>query len=105
MIDFPEPLFEAQLHQTKLCLACARRPAATVLRSSSREIVPIFEDCSKDWNIHGYQILRRIKPARLVQRIVKFKLMHPFQRPSLRTIWRDVNGLKEWAGKMRKWMK
>lgn len=76
-----------------------------VLRTTSREIVPICDDCSSLWNTHGYQILRHIKPATLLRRIVWFKLLHPFQKPSWLEIWRDLAGLKAWAGKMKRWMK
>jgi len=104
-MDLPEPLFESALHDRKVCLVCARRYAKTVLRTTEREIVPVCEDCASDWNFYGYQILKRIKPGRLVQRLLAFKLRHPFQRPSLLVVWRDVAALKEWAGKMRKWMR
>ena len=104
-MDFPEPLFESHLHQRKVCLVCAKKYAKTVLRTVEREIVPVCADCASDWNFYGYHVLRRIKPGRLVGRLLAFKLRHPFQRPSWPTIWRDVVGLKEWAGKMRKWMR
>jgi hypothetical protein len=35
---------------------------------------------------------------------VAFKLLHPFQQPSLWTIWQDIKALQAWAKKMRKWM-
>lgn len=105
MIDLPEPLFEANLHQRKVCLVCARKHAEMVLRTTTTEVVPICGDCSIDWNIYGYEILRRIKPGPLVKRLLWFKLAHPFQAPSLRAIWRDLDGLKAWAAKMKKWMR
>jgi len=105
MIDLPEPLFEANLHQRKVCLVCARKQAEMVLRTTTTEVVPICGDCSIDWNIYGYEILKRIKPAQLVKRLLLFKLLHPFQRPSMRAIWRDIDGLKVWAAKMKKWMR
>jgi hypothetical protein len=104
-MDFPEPLFEAHLNQQKVCLICAKRFAKTVLRTTDREIVPLCEDCSSDWNLYGYPILKRIKPGVLLRRLLAFKLRHPFRRPSWLTIGRDINGLKDWAGKMRKWMR
>ena len=103
MIDLPDPLFEANLHQRKLCLVCARRYAQSVLRTTTAEIVPICADCSADWNLYGYEILKRIKPPQLIKRLVQFKLSHPFQGPSPLTIWRDINALKGWAAKMKKW--
>lgn len=105
MIDLPEPLFEADLHQRKVCLVCAQRFAETVLRTTTTEVVPICRNCSIDWNIYGYEILKRIKPGPTVKRLLLFKLGHPFQSPSLKTIWRDLEGLKGWAAKMKKWMR
>ena len=35
-----------------------------VLRTIDHEIVPVCEDCSSDWNLYGYLILKRIKPGR-----------------------------------------
>jgi len=86
-----------------MCLVCARALAGSVLRTTNREVVPLCQDCATDWNIYGYEILKRIKPMRLLKRTVLFKLRHPL-RPSLRTILRDIKGLQDWAGKMRKWM-
>lgn len=104
-MDFPEPLFESHLHNRKICLACATRFAKTVLRTTDREVVPLCEDCASDWNIHGYQILRRIKPAKLVRRLATFKLRHPFRPPSWPALWRDLRGFSAWGKKMRKWMR
>ncbi len=103
-MDLPEPLFESYLHQPHICLVCAQKLARSVLRTTQREIVPLCEDCSANWNLYGYQILKRIKPAPLFKRILAFKVRHPFQRPSWRTIWRDISRLREWAEKMKKWM-
>jgi hypothetical protein len=104
-MDFPEPLFETRIQARKICLGCAKKLAVMVLRTTSREIVPICADCAAGWNMHGYQILKRIKPATLLWRIVLFKFLHPFQAPSWSAVWRDISGLKDWAGKMRRWMK
>ncbi len=83
----------------------AEREATTVLRTTNEEIVPLCGDCAADWNVYGYQILRRIKPGRLIRRLLLFKLRHPFQQPSLAAIWRDVEKLQAWARKMKKWMR
>jgi len=104
-MDFPEPLFESGLHQPKICLVCARSHATRALRTIGREIVPICAGCSSDWNLYGYEILKRIKPRRLIQRLLLFKLLHPFRPPSWRTIFRDLGTLKEWARRMKKWMR
>ena len=105
MIDFPEPLFETHLLASKVCLVCGQRKATTVLRTTNDEIVPLCGECSADWNVYGYQILRRIHPGRLIRRLVMFKLGHPFQPPSMRSLWHDIAGLKNWAGKMKKWIR
>jgi hypothetical protein len=103
MFDFPEPLFESHLQDERMCLVCARNLASSVLRTPSKEIVPLCSSCATDWNIYGYNILRRIKPGRLLKRAVLFKLRHPL-RPSIRTITRDIKSLQNWAAKMRRWM-
>jgi len=103
MFDFPEPLFESHLQGSRMCLVCARNLADSVLRTTSREVVPLCKDCAADWNIYGYEILRRIKPKRLIKRTLLFKLQHPFQ-PSARSIVRDIRGLQGWAAKMKRWM-
>ncbi len=105
MLDLPEPLYETTyLHSRRMCLVCARRFADSVLRTTEKEIVPLCTDCAADWNFYGYLILRRIKPSRLIWRTAVFKSLHPFQEPSLRTIWQDVKSLQGWAEKMKKWM-
>jgi hypothetical protein len=101
-MEFPEPLFEScYLIQPKLCLACGQKKARTVLRNTERDVCPLCEDCSTDWNIYGYRVLKRIKPVRLMWNISLFKLMHPWQ-PSLGTIWGDIQSLKRWGEHMRK---
>ena len=102
-MDFPEPLFETDLHDRRVCMACAQKHAVKILRTTNREIVPICEDCSSAWNVHGYQILKRIRPVQLMKRIVWFKLRNLLGPPSWRTICRDLTNFKEWAAKMRRW--
>jgi hypothetical protein len=87
-----------------MCLVCASKYAESVLRTTEKEIVPLCTDCAADWNFHGYSILKRIKPSRLIWRTVQFKMLHPFQKPSLMSIWQDIKALQEWAAKMKKWM-
>ena len=104
-MDFPEPLYETTFLQSRrMCLVCARKHAESVLRTTDREIVPLCKDCAADWNSYGYVILKRITAGRLIRRTVVFKLLHPFQQPSLWTIWHDIKALQAWAKKMRKWM-
>ena len=64
----------------------------------------VCDDCRADWNFYGYLILKKVKPASLISGIVKYKVLHPFQEPSWRTIWRDVRGFQEWASKMKRFM-
>jgi hypothetical protein len=104
MMEFPEPLYEATyLQSRRMCLVCARKYAESVLRTTEKEIVPLCEDCAADWNFYGYLILKRIKPTRLIWRTLGFKILHPFQQPSLRTIWQDIKTLQAWSEKMKKW--
>jgi len=105
MLDFPEPLYETTFLQSRrMCLVCARKFAESVLRTTVKEIVPLCKDCAVDWNFYGYLILKRIKPSRLIWRTLVFKILHPFQPPSLRTIWQDIKNLQAWGAKMKKWM-
>jgi hypothetical protein len=101
--DFPEPLFETSLEGKRLCLVCARKHASRALWTVRRPVVPLCDDCRADWNLYGYLILKKIKPASLISNILKFKLHHPFQSPSLLTVWRDVRRFQEWAQKMKKY--
>lgn len=104
-MDFPEPLYEtAFLQSRKMCLICAGKHAESVLRTTDKEIVPLCKDCAADWNCYEYLILKRITAGRLAWRTMVFKSLHPFQQPSLRTIWQDVKALQAWAKKMRRWM-
>jgi hypothetical protein len=104
-MEFPEPLFEAAyLQSPKMCLVCARKHAESVLRTTEQEIVPLCKDCAAEWNLYGYLILKRIKPARLLWRTAVFKMRHPFQQPSTTAIWHDIQTLQAWAKKMKPWM-
>src|SRR5262249_49173931 len=104
-MDFPEPLFESVVEGNRLCLVCAENQASRSLWTVSRPVVPLCEDCRADWNFLDYLILKKVKPAVLISRIIKYKLLHPFKAPSWLTIWRDLRGFQEWAGKMRKFKK
>jgi hypothetical protein len=101
-MEFPEPLFEScYITEQKLCLVCGQKKASTVLRNTERDVCPLCEDCSAEWNIYGYSVLKRIKPVRLLGNICLFKLRHPWQ-PPFRTIWRDIQSFKQWGEYMRK---
>lgn len=104
-MDFPEPLYETTyLQSRRMCLVCARRFAESVLRTTDKEVVPLCKDCAADWSFYGYLILKRIKPSRFIWRTFVFKTLHPFQQPSLPTIWQDMKALQTWAEKMKKWV-
>jgi hypothetical protein len=65
----PEPLYESfLLPSPKVCLVCASRPANSALYSGTRLVVPLCTDCAADWNAHGYDILKRVRPKQLVFR-------------------------------------
>jgi hypothetical protein len=103
-MEFPEPLYESTfLSNPRMCLVCARKHAESVLRTTDQEIVPLCKDCAADWNLYGYLLLKRIKPGQLIRRTAVFKMLHPFQQPSMRTIWHDIKTLRAWAKKMKKW--
>jgi hypothetical protein len=104
MDDLPEPLFESSVEGARLCLVCTKRSATGALWTVSRPVVPLCDDCRADWNFYGYQILKRVRPTRLIWGIAKYKMLHPLQGPGLTAIWRDVCGLQEWAIKMKRFM-
>jgi hypothetical protein len=98
----PEPLYESfLLPSPKVCLVCASKPAHCALYSGTRLIVPLCEDCAADWNFYGYDVLKRIRPKQLALRLAKYKLLHPFTRPGVMEISRDVKEMARWAKKMK----
>jgi|SRR5687767_1702898 len=103
-MNFPEPLYETYyfVHRPRMCLICTKAYAASMLRTVDTEVVPICKGCSADWDFHGYAILKRITPGRLIRGALLFRLLHP--RSSLVTTWRDVQVLRAWARKMKEWM-
>jgi hypothetical protein len=105
---FPEPLFESfLLSEKKVCLACGKYRAASVLYTSinMRPLIPLCVNCAADWNFYGYLILKRIKPKKLLTNLVFWKLLHPFQSPSILSIIRDLRGIAAWSKRMTKWTK
>jgi transposase-like protein len=101
-MEFPEPLYESFfLRKPKLCLVCGRNKAETVLRNTGRDVCPLCKDCGADWNIYGYNVLKRIKAMKLLRNICLFKLGHWFQ-PSALTIWGDIKSFKQWGQHMKK---
>ncbi len=104
MWEFPEPLFEcAWVTGKRICLVCGSNKAETCLRTD-KEVVPLCNGCSKDWNFHGYYILQRLTPFQLCKKLTWYKLTHPFEA-SWGTIISDLKGYSEWAKKMKKYLK
>jgi hypothetical protein len=102
----PEPLYESVLLPTpKVCLVCACRPAHSALYAGTRLIVPLCKDCAADWNAYGYDTLKRVRPKELVWRLAKYKALHPFRRPGLAEIYKDVAAMAQWSKKMKAIMK
>lgn len=99
MLDI-EPLFESWIEGKHLCLCCTKKLAVRALWTGTRVIVPICEDCASEWNAYDYNILKRIKPLKLMLGIVKYKLFHPFQKPSFLATCRSARIFKEWGEKM-----
>jgi hypothetical protein len=102
----PEPLYESSLLPTpKACLVCGRRRAQSALYAGTRLVVPLCKDCAADWNAYGYDILKKVRPKQLVWRLAKYKAFHPFSRPGLAEIYRDVAAMAQWSKKMKAIMK
>jgi hypothetical protein len=101
MLDI-EPLFESWIEGKHLCLVCTKKCAVRALWTGTRVIVPLCEDCASKWNVYDYIILKKIKPLKLMWGIVKFKIFHPFQQPSLLSICKSAKTFKEWAEKMKR---
>lgn len=96
----PEPLYEAaNLEGEHLCLVCGKNIARSALRSPSvkEPIVPLCSDCSSNWNIYGYLILKGIRPVPLVMKMAGFFLYKPARRL---VVWQDLRNLMRWQKKM-----
>lgn len=102
---FPEPLFESfLLPEKKVCLICGLHVAKSVLYTSinMRPLIPLCVDCASQWNAYGYLILKKIKPRTLIRNLLWWKVFHPFQKPSILSIIRDMRGITAWSKKMKK---
>ena len=98
----PEPLYESfLLPSPKVCLVCGRQPANSALYSGTRLVVPLCKQCAADWNVYGYDILKKVKPKQLVVQLTKYKAMHLWRRPGLIEIVRDVAAMVRWSKKMK----
>jgi hypothetical protein len=101
----PEPLFESfLLPDAKVCLRCGQQPATSLLYSAlgMKPVLPLCSSCAADWNFAGYHILKGLDAKKLLWRLTAFKLKHPFGRPSVVDIYRDVNNLLRWVKKMKR---
>jgi hypothetical protein len=98
----PEPLFEAPLDVSKVCLRCGQQRATSLLRSAGdmQPVLPLCASCAAEWNLYGYQALKHIRPRSLLWNLAKYKLRHPFGRPSTTELIRDVRNLLRWVSKM-----
>jgi hypothetical protein len=102
----PEPLYESfLLPSPKVCLVCACRPASSALYAGTRLVVPLCKECAADWNGHGYDILKRVRPKQLVACLTKYKALHLFRRPGMIEIVQDVAAMAKWSAKMKTIMK
>jgi hypothetical protein len=102
----PEPLYESfLLPAPKVCLVCACRPANSALYAGTHLVVPLCKECAADWNVHGYDILKRVRPKQLVLKLAKYKATHLFRRPGMIEIYRDVAAMAKWSAKMKAIMK
>jgi hypothetical protein len=98
----PEPLYESFLLPVpKVCLVCAGRRANSALYSGTRLIVPLCKECAVDWNIHGVDLLKRVRPKQLMLRLAKYKVFHLFGAPGMIEIARDVAEMARWSKKMK----
>jgi hypothetical protein len=101
----PEPLFEVvQMPAPKVCLRCGRERATSLLYSSlgMRPVLPLCSNCAADWNVAGYHILKDMNAKTLLWELMKFKLRHPFGRPSIFEIRDDLQNLQRWVRKMQR---
>ena len=104
---FPEPLWETPHFMgssKKVCLVCGSAKAKSVLRTTNTEIFPICIGCSFGWNFYGYEILKKVKPKKLLWNLIKFKLCHPFYDGYI-SIYRNLKVIEAWSTKMKRWTK
>ncbi len=98
----PEPLYESfLLPGPKLCLVCACRRATSALYSGARLVVPLCNECAADWNVHGYDLLKRVRPKQLLLRLAKYKVLHLFSPPGMIEISKDAAAMAKWSKKMK----
>jgi len=102
MWEFPEPLWETYyLTKPKICLACGQGKAESVLRNGDKDVCPLCKKCAIVWNGHGYCLLKRIKPLKVLWNIYLYKLRH-WWTPSWVTIYQDIRSFYKWATYMKK---
>ena len=101
----PEPLFESFLMPApKICLCCAQERASSLLYSpfGMQPVAPLCMRCAADWNFSSYAIFKRLPAKKLLWRLAKFKMKHPFSRPSVSDVYQDLRNLLRWANKMKR---
>jgi hypothetical protein len=101
----PEPLFESfHMPAPKVCLRCGQERATSLLYSpfGMRPVLPLCSNCAAEWNFHGYHILKGLSARTLLWRLTKFKFKHPFSRPSILEISKDLKSLLRWVSKMKR---
>lgn len=101
----PEPLFESfHLPADKICLRCGQERAVSILYSavSMRPVLALCTHCAADWNLYGYRIMKGLDAKTMLWRLGMFKLKHPFSRPSILEIKKDLQDLLRWANKMKR---
>lgn len=104
---FPEPLWETPCFMgsnRKVCLVCGSAKAISVLRTTNKDIFPICNKCSFNWNFYGYEIFKRIKPKKLIWNLIKFKIMHPFYDNPI-SIYKGLKAAEAWSAKMKRYLK
>lgn len=102
MFKFPEPLYASPYMDKPncVCLVCGSKKASGTLRTSSEELIPICDDCEAKFNFHTYFILKRINIRKLIWNLFLYKLTH--LKPSIYTIYKQLNKFQSWAKRMKK---
>jgi len=78
------------------------RNSGSVLNSfDGAPVVPLCGDCSARWNVHGYEILKAVRPATILWHLFKFKVVRPFYGPSVRSIVAGLSRFLGWSKRFR----
>lgn len=102
----PHPLYDTRfIKMKKVCLVCGWGPGTLVLRTTSKDVVPLCEACGKEWHMYGYSILSRLTPKQLVHNVWWWKHTHWWDTQSLWACYKDLKAFQAWAKLMKKWEK